>query len=89
VAAFSLPKTDFRKIFGAGQTPQASDNTSKLFEHMISAQNHCSQIIRLRVCYYGSETCVAVDVPPFDHQQASLGVARGMPGFRYQYTEQF
>ena len=83
VAAYSRAKTDFGKIFGAG--PQATAS----FEHFISAQNHCSQTIRLRVCYHGSQNCVPMDVPPYGRQQASLGVAPGMPGFRYQYTEQF
>ena len=101
VAAYSLPKTDFRKIFGGGQTPQGSEkdkgqnpsasgqDKSKNFEHIVSAQNHCSQTIRLRVCYLGSQDCVPLDVPGYGHQQASLGIAAGMPGFRYQYIEQF
>jgi hypothetical protein len=103
VAAYSHAKTDFRKIFGGGQPPQGSekdkgqsssasgqgDDKSKNFEHIVSAQNHCSQTIRLRVCYLGSQNCVPLDVPGHGHQQASLGIASGMPGFRYQYIEQF
>jgi len=102
VAAYSLAKTDFRKIFGGGQTPQAEkdkgassgaggqgDYKSKNFEHIVSAQNHCSQTVRLRVCYLGSQDCVPLDVPGYGHQQASLGIAAGTPSFRYQYIEQF
>ena len=94
VAASSHQKTDFRKIFGAGQTSSGNNseqgvNSTKLFEHIISAENHCGQTIKLRVCYYGSQNCIPLDVPGYGHQQASLGVAPGMPGFRYQYIEQF
>jgi hypothetical protein len=92
VAAYSRTKTDFRKIFSgqaeANSGDQATSKT-KLFEHVIAAQNHCSQTIRLKVCYYGSQTCVSLHVPPYGDQEASLGVAAGTPDFHYQYTEQF
>lgn len=102
VAAYSLPKIDFRKIFGAegseaegseedeGQNASASKqgNQSKIFEHMISAQNRCGQSIKLKICYYDLQDCVTVDVPGHGKEQASLGAASGM-SFRYQYNEQF
>ena len=88
VGAYSLPKIDFRKIFSGGQSEQG-DKAPKMFEHMITAQNRCSQTIKLKVCYYDSQSCITVDVPSHSDQQASLGVASGMPNFRYQYTEQF
>jgi hypothetical protein len=92
VAAYSRTKTDFRKIFG-GQAEASADkqttSKTKLFEHIIAGQNHCSQTIRLTVCYYGSQTCVPLHVPPYGGQEVSLGVAAGTPDFHYQYTEQF
>jgi hypothetical protein len=84
VAAYSLAKTDYRKIFGAEQKLLASGE----YEHMIAAKNHCSQMIRLKVCYFGSQSCVTVDVASYGDQRASLGISTGQ-GFRYQYTEQF
>ena len=106
VAAFALPKTDFRKIFGAELSAHSSakdkgkdgsdgvglgagDSKSQNYEHMVSAQNRCSQNIKLKVCYLGSQSCLLVDVPPYGHQRASLGIATGTPAFSYQYTEQF
>jgi hypothetical protein len=85
VGAYSLPKTDFRKIFGAEQKPLASVE----YEHFVTAKNHCSQTIKLKVCYFDSNSCVTVDVASYGNQRASLGTSPGMPGFRYQYTEQF
>jgi hypothetical protein len=92
VAAFARPKTDFRKIFGAelsAHSSGAGDSKSQNYEHIVSAQNRCSQSIKLKVCYLGSRSCLLVDVPPYGQQQASLGIATGTSAFRYQYTEQF
>jgi hypothetical protein len=88
VAAHSLPKADFRKLFGGGQTSDGTDIKLKTFEHIISAHNHCGLTVRLRVCYYGSQNCVPLDVPGHDDGQVSLGISPES-GFHYQYTEQF
>jgi hypothetical protein len=90
VAGYSLPRTDFAKIFRGPDAPDSAEGgKAKVYEHIISAENRCSQAIRLHVCYYGSQSCVAIKVAGHDHEQASLGVSSGIPGFRYQYTEQF
>jgi hypothetical protein len=88
VAAHSIPKTDFRKIFGGGQTSDGTDIKLKTFEHIISAHNHCALTVRLRVCYYGSQNCLPLDVPGHDDGEVSLGISPES-GFHYQYTEQF
>lgn len=85
VGAYSLPKADFRRIFGAEQKPSASVD----YEQFVTAKNHCSQTIKLKVCYFGSQSCVTIDVAGYGDQRASLGISPGMRGFRYQYTEQF
>ena len=90
VAAHSLPKTDFRKIFGGGQTSDDDQGgvKPKTFEHIVSGHNRCAITVRLKVCYYGSLNCVPLDVPGHDDGQASLGISPES-GFHYQYTEQF
>jgi hypothetical protein len=84
VAAYSHPKTDFGKIFGAEHKIFASDE----YEHMVTARNHCSQMIKLKVCYSDTRNCVMVDLPSYGNQRASLGISLDQE-FRYQYTEQF
>jgi hypothetical protein len=84
VAAYSLAKTDFGKIFGAEPKVFAS----KEYEHMITATNRCSQMIKLKVCYSGTQDCVIVELASYGNQRASLGRSSDQ-GFRYQYTEQF
>ncbi len=86
VSAYSHQQTNYRKIFDPTLMPRSSSN---VFEHFISAQNHCSQPVKLKVCYYGSQSCVVVDVPGYGRQEALLGVYPAQPDFRYQYVEQF
>jgi hypothetical protein len=91
---------DFRKIcsgehslHGAehdkGKSSSSDVAALRLFEHVISADNHCPRTIKLKVCYYDSQTCVPLDVPAYGRQRAILGVSSAGPDFRYQYTEQF
>jgi hypothetical protein len=61
----------------------------KIFEHIVSFQNHCVQAIKLKVCYYGAETCVSVDVPGYGQNETLLGIYPSLPDFKYQYLEQF
>jgi hypothetical protein len=60
----------------------------KMFDQNIIAENHCSQLIKLKVCYYGSPSCLPLDVPPYGRRETLLGLFP-MKEFRYQYTEQF
>ena len=86
VSAYSHQQTNYRRIFDPTLTPR---NSSNIFEHFISAQNHCSQPVKLRVCYYNSQSCVAMDVPGYGRQEALLGAYPALQDFRYQYVEQF
>jgi hypothetical protein len=62
---------------------------TKMFDQTIIADNHCSALIKLKVCYYGSQTCLPVEVPPYGRKETLLGFFPAMKEFRYQYTEQF
>jgi hypothetical protein len=86
VSAYSHKQPNYRKIFDPTLTPRSSSN---IFEHFISAQNHCSQPVKLKVCYYGSQSCVMLEVPGYDRREALLGVYPALADFRYQYVEQF
>jgi hypothetical protein len=56
---------------------------------MIIAQNDCSQRIKMQVCYYQSQHCVAMDVPPYGRQNLVLGIMPSMSGFRFEFRELF
>lgn len=61
----------------------------KMFNQTVMAENHCSQLIKLTVCYYGSHSCVPVEVPPYGKREALLGFFPTQAEFRYEYLEQF
>jgi hypothetical protein len=61
----------------------------KIFDHVITATNNCSQIIKMQVCYYKSQSCVAVNLPSYGRKEAVLGVFPSQREFRYEYREQF
>jgi hypothetical protein len=73
-------------VFGLSR-PQVVN--TKMFDQTIIADNHCSALIKLKVCYYGSLTCLPVEVPPYGRKETLLGFFPTMKEFRYQYTEQF
>jgi hypothetical protein len=61
----------------------------RIFTHMISAANDCSQTIKMQVCYYHSEHCTPVEVPGYGRKHATLGIMPEMNEFRFEYREQF
>jgi hypothetical protein len=74
------------EIFGVSR-PQTVN--TKMFDQTVIAKNHCSKVVKLKVCYYGSLSCVPVDVPAYSRKETLLGFFPTMKEFRYQYTEQF
>jgi hypothetical protein len=68
---------------------QAQTVNPHIFEHTITANNACSQVIKLFVCYYGSERCVPMTVPSYARQVAVLGIEPDTTAFRFEYWEQF
>jgi hypothetical protein len=61
----------------------------KLFDHVIVANNHCSQLITVKVCYLKSDRCVQLGVPGYGRKEAVLGIMPSMSQFRYDFKEQF
>jgi hypothetical protein len=61
----------------------------KLYDHVVAATNHCSQLIKVQVCYFKSDRCVQLDVPSYGRKEAVLGIMPSMPEFRYDFKEQF
>jgi hypothetical protein len=60
-----------------------------IFEHVLTANNSCSRIIKLLICYFQSDRCIGMTVPSFTHTDTVLGIASGMKDFRFQYWEEF
>jgi hypothetical protein len=60
-----------------------------IFEHLIIATNACSLRIKMNVCYYKTQHCIALELGPYDRKEAVLGIYPALKDFRYEYKEQF
>lgn len=67
--------------------PQA--NNTHIIEHTITAVNSCSQVIKLSVCYRGSDRCIPMTVSSYSRQTSVLGIEPAMTAFRFEYWERF
>jgi hypothetical protein len=61
----------------------------EMFDHIVSIANSCPQRINVHVCYYRTDHCVTVDVPPYERTETVLGVFPKLQDFRFEYKERF
>src|SRR6516165_5272158 len=52
-----------------------------IYEHWVSAANSCGQHIKVRICYYQSDDCITMDVPPWGRKDAVLGIYPALQSF--------
>jgi hypothetical protein len=69
--------------------PKAQAINKNIYEHWVGATNSCGQHIKVRVCYYQTEDCIVMDVPPWARQDSVLGIYPALKDFRYEAKEQF
>jgi hypothetical protein len=60
-----------------------------MLDQVISAVNSCGQRIKVNVCYYKTQHCILMDVPPFERKDAVLGILPKFSDFRFEFKEQF
>lgn len=60
-----------------------------VYDNIVSIQNQCSQIIKVQICYYGSASCIDVEVLGQQRKDTVLGVRPNSQYFRYSYKEKF
>jgi hypothetical protein len=60
-----------------------------VYDNVVSVRNQCSKLIKLRICYYNSESCIDVEVAGRQRKDTVLGVRPNMQYFRYSYRERF
>jgi hypothetical protein len=61
----------------------------EMFDHIVRIANSCPQRINVNVCYYRTDHCVTVDVPPYERAETVLGVFPKLQDFRFEYKERF
>jgi hypothetical protein len=67
--------------------PEIYDAT--IFSHTVNAKNDCSVAVKAQVCYYQSQKCTPLTVPPYGRGQVVLGIMPAQNQFRFEYREQF
>jgi hypothetical protein len=72
-------------------TGQAEPHTidPNLYDHVVTAVNHCPQAIRIDVCYYGSQDCIPMEIPGDERKEAVLGTMPAEKDFRFEFREKF
>ena len=65
-----------------------STNTN-LYDHVITAVNSCAQTISIRVCYYNTQDCIAMEIPGDGRKEAVLGTMPAEKDFRFEFRENF
>jgi hypothetical protein len=67
--------------------PLASN--ARIMNHVVSFDNHCSDRIKLKVCYADTEDCTDVEVPGYGRKDQVIGIFPALQLFRYEVKEQF
>jgi hypothetical protein len=61
----------------------------RILNHAVSLDNRCFETIKVKVCYYKTDECTDVQVPPRGRKEQIIGVFPAMQQFRYEVKEQF
>lgn len=59
---------------------------SDMMDHVVSIKNNCPKLIKIKLCYYKSESCLPVELQAYKRVDSILGSSRGSNFFRYSYT---
>jgi hypothetical protein len=73
-------------IVGYSKPELANKN---IYQHLIKATNNCGQNIKVQVCYYKTEDCVLMSVPPWESKTSILGIFPALKRFQIDAKEQF
>jgi hypothetical protein len=61
----------------------------RILNHSVTLENHCFELIKVTVCYHGTDECTDVDVPARSRKQQVIGVFPALEQFRYDVKEHF
>jgi len=61
----------------------------RILNHAVRLDNHCTERIKAKVCYYHTDQCTLVEVPGHSTKEQIIGTFPAMLVFRYEVNEQF
>jgi hypothetical protein len=60
-----------------------------IYQHSIRVANNCGKDIKVQACYYKTEDCVVITVPPWGSKISVLGIFPALKRFQFEAKEQF
>jgi hypothetical protein len=57
-----------------------------IFNHLLLLDNHCSKAIKIKACYYRTDSCQETTAPPYKRQRYVFGIFT-TPDFRFSFRE--
>jgi hypothetical protein len=60
-----------------------------LYDHVVTALNHCPQRIAIEVCYYQSQDCIPMTVPGDERKEVVIGTMPAEKDFSFEFREKF
>lgn len=57
-----------------------------IYDHILLLNNQCGREIKIRACYYKTESCKIMSIGPYQREQQLLGIFPSKD-FRYSYRE--
>jgi hypothetical protein len=61
----------------------------RVFDHIVSLENHCTEPIKAKICYRDFDSCTEVDVPAHSRTEQVIGIFPAIQQFRYDVKERF
>lgn len=59
----------------------------QMLDHVVSINNKCSRLIKVKVCYFRSDRCRDLDLQPYKRVDTILGSMAGVAFFRYMILQ--
>ncbi len=76
-----------RLTIGGYAKPELANKN--IYQHLIRAVNGCGQNIKVQVCYYQTQDCLLMSIPPWESKTSILGIFPALKRFRFEAKEQF
>lgn len=59
---------------------------SSIYNHVLVLDNHCAKQIKIKACYYKTDSCQEMTAPPYKRERHIFGVFTAK-NFRYAFRE--
>jgi hypothetical protein len=61
----------------------------KVFDHVLSVNNRCIELIKAKFCYFKTQQCIDMQIAGRSRKEQVLGSFPSMSQFKYDFKEHF